>query len=852
MKLKKSLNFRGYPDKNEIIYYDGESKSLEIDNFELIWSLFEILQDGTIEDKYEEIIEFQSKFSITNDEFEDILTVLKEHHILYKPEEYKDLFRKDFDQRNFNFFSNFDSSPTSSELINKLHQIKVVIIGVGTIGSTLALTLAKLGIKELILIDFDTVQLKNIRAQVLFNLCDVNHKKVDTIKYKLEAMDPYIKVTAIDKAIKTISDLDELQLNNIDYIFGCFDNSSKNLDLDITEYAKKNNMRYIKTGYFNDQSILTVLNTPIGKRDLVNSYDHYFTNYFIGENRGTIVESLVISLMICRYIFQDIVYGKDNNFYSKMTFDFINFTLSNVESNYDKGIFLKKMDKIIPLQPEKLKRKIDSIQETIKLLGSVPSFLESEIITIYQAFQTIMMVFDLEELELQNIYQSFVDMLSIMDEEVSYEDELRLNKYTTLVTNIIINNNKKEKMRVFDALNNLNLLTDYSERVKLQKDIYNSIYIYGNDIIEIMKVNKFKILQNENANEYLSDVLGFSKAILNSFESSIESNFKKILTSVMEVLFINEKNQYVGDFLFYREKAFVENIFEAEDIILSSLTNVDFVPEDIVNHFEIMFKEKNICIIPNEKQNDINQTIYFPAHKVSYIIINFQNGIDCLFTLCHELGHSFFNKYYKEESYYDESTQIANEILAYFVEILCINAILENNILPSDMKNLLVKNYLLRIHKSVLSTYGIHMLEKEVTKFIKEHNDLTLQDFLDIRKKMDNLHFFDDITMVNQEHSYLNVLLKSSFVFGHYNYVLTPMSYVIAIHLFEEYKSNPLALVKYKLCIAEGSTSLDNFLNRVLESYNFQEFIETSMEMLDSFINKLKTNLNNKKASLIR
>jgi len=76
----------------------------------------------------------------------------------------------------------------------KENRINVNIIGVGAVGSFIALQLAKLGVPEIIIWDFDTVDDHNITNQV-YNFNDLNKKKVDALEEHLLAQNPAIKIT---------------------------------------------------------------------------------------------------------------------------------------------------------------------------------------------------------------------------------------------------------------------------------------------------------------------------------------------------------------------------------------------------------------------------------------------------------------------------------------------------------------------------------------------------------------------------------------------------------------------------------------------------------------------------------
>ena len=71
----------------------------------------------------------------------------------------------------------------------KENHLSVNIIGVGAVGSTIAIQLAKLGISELTIWDFDTVDDHNITNQI-YDYTDLNLPKVDALEKHLKASNP--------------------------------------------------------------------------------------------------------------------------------------------------------------------------------------------------------------------------------------------------------------------------------------------------------------------------------------------------------------------------------------------------------------------------------------------------------------------------------------------------------------------------------------------------------------------------------------------------------------------------------------------------------------------------------------
>jgi len=78
----------------------------------------------------------------------------------------------------------------SEKNISKLHQSKISIIGLGGIGCSLSRYLISAGLKNLIIIDGDKVEISNLGRQILYNLKDVGSFKTIISKEKLLQANP--------------------------------------------------------------------------------------------------------------------------------------------------------------------------------------------------------------------------------------------------------------------------------------------------------------------------------------------------------------------------------------------------------------------------------------------------------------------------------------------------------------------------------------------------------------------------------------------------------------------------------------------------------------------------------------
>lgn len=79
----------------------------------------------------------------------------------------------------------------------KLKKSHVIILGMGSWGTWLALNLCLAGIGELTLVDGDTVSLSNLNRQVLFTPADVGISKVQAMRNHLNVINPHVRINAV-------------------------------------------------------------------------------------------------------------------------------------------------------------------------------------------------------------------------------------------------------------------------------------------------------------------------------------------------------------------------------------------------------------------------------------------------------------------------------------------------------------------------------------------------------------------------------------------------------------------------------------------------------------------------------
>jgi molybdopterin-synthase adenylyltransferase len=104
----------------------------------------------------------------------------------------------------------------------RLQQARVLVVGIGGLGSPAALYLASAGVGHLVVSDFDRVELSNLQRQVIHREATIGELKAASARQALIAVNSSIEVTAVDWQLSD----DELkgQVQLADVVLDCSDN----------------------------------------------------------------------------------------------------------------------------------------------------------------------------------------------------------------------------------------------------------------------------------------------------------------------------------------------------------------------------------------------------------------------------------------------------------------------------------------------------------------------------------------------------------------------------------------------------------------------------------------------------
>jgi adenylyltransferase/sulfurtransferase len=104
----------------------------------------------------------------------------------------------------------------------RLRDSRVVVVGLGGLGSISSLYLALAGVGYLRLVDQDTVELHNLHRQVLYTMDDLRYPKVEAAAQTIRRVNPEVEIDPVPRNVRE-SNVDEI-VKDVDCIVDGLDN----------------------------------------------------------------------------------------------------------------------------------------------------------------------------------------------------------------------------------------------------------------------------------------------------------------------------------------------------------------------------------------------------------------------------------------------------------------------------------------------------------------------------------------------------------------------------------------------------------------------------------------------------
>ena len=177
---------------------------------------------------------------------------------------------------------------------------------------------------------------------------------------------------------------------------------------------------------------------------------------------------------------------------------------------------------------------------------------------------------------------------------------------------------------------------------------------------------------------------------------------------------------------------------KAQDIILNALKPLG---EEYLSIIKNAFEEGWIDVYENEgKQGGAYSWGSYDSHP--YILMNYHDDLNSLFTLIHELGHSVHSYYSRsnQEYLYSGYKIFVAEVASTLNELLLINYLLENS-QSKEERIYLLNYYLEQFRTTVYRQTMFAEFEKITHDMVENKNPLTAKEFTDIYYNLNQKYY---------------------------------------------------------------------------------------------------------------
>lgn len=209
--------------------------------------------------------------------------------------------------------------------LDKIKNTTVAVVGLGGVGGYAVEGLVRSGIENIIIVDYDKIDISNLNRQIITNTLNIDKLKVDEMEFRINSINPKCKVIKINLKLD-IDNLDVLFEYEFDYLVDCCDTIVVKQEL--ISRCSNNNIKIIScmgTGNKLEPSLLEVTdirNTsydPVAKRirKYVNDnqikdkipvvYSREQNSKFEGSIPSMIFVPAVAGLMCANYVVKEII-----------------------------------------------------------------------------------------------------------------------------------------------------------------------------------------------------------------------------------------------------------------------------------------------------------------------------------------------------------------------------------------------------------------------------------------------------------------------------------------------------------------------------------------------------------------
>lgn len=779
MYLKKHLGFIGNLEKKTILVHNPEfGKSdieIECDDFKTVWELLCILSKADQKTIDSDLELWKQRYDISREKYEEYIGFLQNLNLVYENE-----MKKETNPRMLNFLNNICGSNNRYSVEQKIIEDRVAIIGLGTLGTSVAKYCLQLGVKKFLLIDCDIVEEKNMFHQSFYRKEHIGQMKTAVLRNALLEVDGALQIDTVNSSINDAEVLDSLiQKYNTDFVFCCFDKHNKKL---LTKIYENCSMRRIPV-YLSAYNQQTIFGCKLNNNIVESINDDM--QFVISENSGVgLLGDLGAQMMIRIWLqdkFEKLNIGKDlieYNFFEQCSEnDVINLGVTTCRNFDRKDVECKEFYQEKVIYP----RLLAMYREYLK---SYDDNLYEEILCLSQ--QNGMSDFEFDDnnssaymKKINNIYLS-VEGQTYSLAEFGTKYLLRQDEYDVKIIEEFTGMLKKLQEPVVHFLNmkKKNYFNDYLQMWNEKREVRDFLIEVSKGFVSIHFDEEIDFLKYNPLNEH-------------GFQS------------------------------------------EASEQIKMSAWMDDIIPGyDMREYIRYVTKHEFLDLSP---RNNVSCNLKNMRYSSTDIIVHYEKSINGFMQLCHELGHGYYASYFKNSEVEESASLLVSETLACLNEFLAQFALIHKGKLTPET----YKGLLLYLHSCIIGIFSLDLYEENILRL----KEITWDNIIQERRREEKL-LFGNKQIKNDLQSDYNISVSENFLFEKRVPYLYAEAYLYGFYLARQMTADPHVYYKLIDFLHDeehwGLDVQDIFENVLQKNMNSSFYEELKNEFL-SYVGFLKT-----------
>lgn len=228
----KNIRMGNFPETGKEIDYEDEL-------FEYFFNLIKEYQDT------EKVKEIMIKKGIEESEFNQIIEYLMNEKFIIPLADYEEMIKDKYLNREILYFNMINNSKINIDI---LKEKKVLILGLGGVGSITAELLTRAGVQNFILVDCDKVEYSNLIRQLSYTSNDIGKNKTEALSLRLQRINPNVNIKSKNIMISKEEDVYEF-INQSDLVVCTLDKPFRKIRRIINRACVKTNTPVIFAGF---------------------------------------------------------------------------------------------------------------------------------------------------------------------------------------------------------------------------------------------------------------------------------------------------------------------------------------------------------------------------------------------------------------------------------------------------------------------------------------------------------------------------------------------------------------------------------------------------------------------------